>query len=212
MCSCNKHECTDDFVSLPYEHEQSSQASWRTPAEQMVEDSYDEYCSPACATPATPRTPASARREFRTPAAPLRLLSQRRDLRHGVALASRRLNYEVIATDDSTFDSLDTDDSTGSSQRVIRDMFRCAPSSTLQTVPTPQTRTEKLAQTSYRLRTRPLPPERQYLPRIARMTPCGKCLRVNIIIYIYRVLQILKDDRKVALKVEIIHHSVRRTM
>lgn len=70
-------------------------------------------------------------------------------------------------------------------------MFRCAPSSTFQTLPTPQTRTGKLAQTSYRLRTRPLPPERQYLPRIARMTPCGKCLRVNIIICTYRVLQVL---------------------
>ncbi|XP_020718333.1 uncharacterized protein LOC110119209 isoform X3 [Bombus terrestris] len=179
MCSCNKQECTDDFVSLSYEPELSSQeASWHTPVDQIVEDSYDEYCSPACATPVTPRTPVSTRREFRTPAAPLRVLSQRRDLRQGVAVASRRLNYDTIAAADITFDSLDTDDSTGSSQRILRGMFRCAPSSTLQTLPTPQTRTEKLAQTSYRLRTRPLPPERQYLPRITKMTPCGKCLRI----------------------------------
>ncbi|XP_033176649.1 uncharacterized protein LOC112212864 isoform X1 [Bombus impatiens] len=100
--------------------EQSSQeASWRTPVDQIVEDSYDEYCSPACATPATPRTPISARREFRTPAAPLRVLSQRRDLRQGVAVASRRLNYDIIATGDDTFDSLDTDDSTGSSRKLF---------------------------------------------------------------------------------------------
>ncbi|KAK9299838.1 hypothetical protein QLX08_007285 [Tetragonisca angustula] len=175
-CSCAQRECAHDVSEHSEDLSSTPEGLWQTPTDRSVRQTNSEFCSPGCVTPSTP---ISSRRKLfvtappATPAAPvaLRQLRRRHDLRSGVAIASRRLDFDTIMSLDEEDVSLELDES-----QLMREAPCPLPSSTFRT-PEIQRRRRILPPTLFRPRAR-TPPVRQHLPRIARMTPCGKCLRI----------------------------------
>ncbi|KAK1127170.1 hypothetical protein K0M31_003719, partial [Melipona bicolor] len=128
MCSCNQRECAHDVSERSEDLSSTPEGLWQTPTDRGVQQTRDEFCSPDCMTPSTsvsprrklfattPVTPVAPVTPV-TPAAPiapvaLRQLRRRPDLRSGVAIAARRLDFDtVISLMDEDEVSLELDES-----------------------------------------------------------------------------------------------------
>lgn len=154
-CMCHGHECADEYHSAHSENDPSHE-TWETA----------ETCSIGCHSPSTPiTTPPRQYRDFTPPGAPLREITRRPDLRSGMAIARRRLDFDTI----SSIEFPDDDDELPLGGDELYDGFlgdrrRAVLHSTA------------IYDTERRPRF-PSPPG-QVLPRMTRRTPCGKCLRM----------------------------------
>ncbi|KOX80957.1 hypothetical protein WN51_00875 [Melipona quadrifasciata] len=134
LAQINKNICQDNkkkkkqrkHGKLP--RSSTPEGLWQTPTDRGVQQTRDEFCSPDCVTPltsvsprrklfaTTPVTPVAPVAPV-TPAAPiapvaLRQLRRRPDLRSGVAIAARRLDFDtVISLLDEDEVSLELDES-----------------------------------------------------------------------------------------------------
>ncbi|XP_072759841.1 uncharacterized protein [Anoplolepis gracilipes] len=166
MCTCNENNAaTEEYHTAFSELETSTPEEWRTSTRYYDEgDIVPEYTS----TPSR-RT----RREFprAIPRIPMRS-TRRTDLTTGVAIVPRRIDFDAL----SDVEDLDEEEDLGQLARETLEQLRSAAQGPAY-VPEPSVVPE-----TYRVRRRrPRQyPEymRQYVPRMTRITPCGKCLRM----------------------------------
>ncbi|XP_025159436.1 uncharacterized protein LOC112589633 [Harpegnathos saltator] len=162
MCNCNDTgPVTEEYHTAPSDFAASMPQEWRTSTRYEAADTTPEF-------PSTP--PQRIRRgDYRRPQdAPVRPMPRRRNLT-GVAIVPRRIDFDAVT--DTEDDEEDVGYSTTETVQRISSVTEHSYIPETSTVPG-----------TYRLR-RTRPPQhpqvlRQYTPRMTRITPCGKCLRI----------------------------------
>ncbi|CAL1673983.1 unnamed protein product [Lasius platythorax] len=165
MCTCDQsNPVTEEYHTAFSDFETSTPEEWRT-STRYEGDIAPEY------TPTPPRR--TLQRDFQRaiPRIPIRS-TRRMDLTAGVAIVPRRIDFDAV----SDVENFDNEEDLGELARETLERLRSAaqqpyvPESTV----TPGTyRVRRTRATQY-----PTEYKRQYAPRMTRITPCGKCLRM----------------------------------
>ncbi|XP_076280614.1 uncharacterized protein LOC143209170 isoform X2 [Lasioglossum baleicum] len=170
MCTCsNSTQCTEDYHTAQSEIDPSSAfgSSWRTPPNETPPKSLSGICAADCSAPSTPKSRIGISPS--TPTAPPRMPRDPR-LRSGLAVA-RRIDFAASSTAEWE-DSVDELGLYGM-QPLASSSFRCPE--------TPDRPPPSAAGGTYSLkrhRPTPFPQSSRLPPRMTKMTPCGKCLRM----------------------------------
>ncbi|XP_020288472.1 uncharacterized protein LOC109857028 [Pseudomyrmex gracilis] len=153
MCTCEPTNATEEYYTAYSDIETSTPEEWRTSTMDYDER---EFAPPAFSTPK--RTP---RRDIPRPSPRAPLRTRRQDLVAGVAIVRRRIDF------DASLD-VETDDLEEEDPREILERLKAA---------APPAPAERLRFS----RPRQHPEARyasQYAPRMTKVTPCGKCIRI----------------------------------
>ncbi|KAL6446287.1 hypothetical protein ACFW04_001117 [Cataglyphis niger] len=167
MCTCDRsNPLTEEYHTALSDFETATPEEWRTSTRYYEGDITPEYMP----TPSR-RIP---RRDFTFTPIPRNHMRGTRemDLTTGVAVLPRRIDFDASDVED-----FDDEEDLGLLARETLERLRSAAQQSYvpeSTVAPGTYRVRRTRATQY-----PMEYKRQYAPRMTRITPCGKCLRVS---------------------------------
>lgn len=166
MCTCDQtNPVTEEYHTAFSDFERSTPEEWRTSTRYHEEDTAPEYTPPP-----SRRTP---RQDFprAIPRIPMRN-TRGIDLTAGVAVVPRRIDFDAV----SDVEDFEDEDLGELARETLERLRSAAQYPTYVPESTVAPGTYKVRRT--RATQHPTEYQRQYAPRMTRVTPCGKCLRM----------------------------------
>lgn len=167
MCTCDQNNpVTEEYHTAFSDFETSTPEEWRTSTRYYEGDIAPEYTpTPSRRIPRRDFSRAIPRNHMRS--------TRGMDLTTGVAVVPRRIDFDAV----SDVEDFDDEEDLGQLARETLERLRSAaqhPTYVPESTVAPGTyRVRRTRATQY-----PIEYRRQYAPRMTRVTPCGKCLRM----------------------------------